>query len=318
MPQIDPHSQHVASAILMVAPHDFEFNEQTSTDNEFQHRPEAPGETTNRQAMHEFSGMVGTLRHCGIEVVVPQPRSHGAKTPDAVFPNNWFSTESDGTVVLFPMARENRRNEKRMREVEEALMAHRFSIKNIINIGRINETEHFLEGTGSMIIDHARRTIYAALSERCHPTQLENFARLRDYRSTIVFHTASRSGKPFYHTNVMMSLGEHFAVICSACLTDADERQIVMNSLREHREVIDLTLEQVEAHFCANILQVQSRDRNSLIVMSQNAWRGFTQAQREQLSLHGTLVAVPLDTLEQVGGGSARCMMAEIFLPRAR
>lgn len=317
MPFCDPHSKHVTDTVLMVAPHDFEFNEQTSQDNEFQHRPTLARETVNQRAMAEFAAMVESLRAHKVTVLVPEPRLSGNKTPDAVFPNNWICTEHDGTVVLFPMASENRRSEKRMREIEETLGQAHFYIRNVVNIGRINETQYFLEGTGSMIIDHNNRIIYAARSVRCHPTQFENFLRVRGYERGILFDTASRSGLPIYHTNVMMSIGERFAVICSASIPDAAERREVLSTLGRDHEIIDISLQQVEESFCGNILQLRGSDHASLIVMSHRALSGFTPAQTRRLEEHGTILPMGLETIESVGGGSARCMLAEIFLPRA-
>ena len=300
----------------MVAPHDFEFNEETSHDNEFQKKPAQTSDVINRLAMTEFQGMVETLRRHGVRVVIPEARTTGSKTPDAVFPNNWFATEHDGTVMMFPMAPVGRRGEKnRITAVERALMAEGFRFRNIINIGHFYETEHFLEGTGCMVIDHPRKMVYAARSERCHDYQLENFAQLRGYK-TMCFSTSSHSGKPIYHTNVMLSVGEQFAVVCAESLTDPNERSALIKSLSEHHEIMEITLEQVEKNICGNILQLRGGRDQPLVVMSQKAFDGFTEAQREFLSHHGELVPVRLDTIESVGGGSARCMIAEVFLPR--
>jgi hypothetical protein len=312
---IPTSSRHLTNTVLMVRPYDFTYNAQTGVDNEFQNVPQDASQITQK-ALQEFDHMVNLLQAEGIEVLVPPKANDGKTTPDAVFPNNWISTEHDGTVVLYPMAAENRRYEKRIADIEALFNTHQLYIKNIVNIGRMNETEYFLEGTGSMIIDHNTRTVYAALSQRCHPTQLDNFLRVRNYTKGILFKTQSSKGKPIYHTNVMLSIGEAFAVVCSACIPDDLERNYVLQHLQQAHEIIDISLEQMEKHMCGNILQLRNKNGIPVIVMSQNAYEGFTPAQRSRLSQHGKLLPVPLHTIETVGGGSARCMLAEVFLPK--
>ena len=298
----------------MVAPNDFEFNKETSYDNAFQSCPDEERTVINARAMVEFNSMVETLRALGISVILLEPRETGPKTPDALFPNNWFSTEHDGTLLLYPMMPVGRRLEKRLDALERALPAQRYAVNNVINIGRYHETEHFLEGTGCLVIDHEARIVYAARSERCHPEQLQNFAALRQYES-VLFSTEDSRGRPIYHTNVMMSIGERFAVVCPDVIASDAERDNVLQRLKSRREVIELSREQVEQHMCGNILQLRNNLDQALIVMSQRAYNGFTAAQRLRLDTHGRLVPVHLDTIESVGGGSARCMLAEIFLP---
>jgi hypothetical protein len=322
-----PHP-HVADSILMVRPVDFAFNEQTATDNEFQNVPERRPEDINRAALEEFEKAVTLLRNEGVNVLVlEKPNQHsaafGKKLPDAVFPNNWISTHPDGNIVLYPMATPNRRDEAlRAREVQHILHNEGFTIKNVIQIGRDQEDEHFLEGTGSMVIDHINRTVYAALSVRTNNTQLENYIRTtRYYTNSITFDTRSSSGLPFYHTNVMMSIGEKFAVVCTDCIVDNEictKQQVIESLKRGGRDVIEISLEQAEKYFCGNILQVRSATTGqNIIAMSESCLKGFTQEQIDTLSRHGKIVAFPIaETIEFVGGGSARCMLAEIFLPK--
>ncbi|HET6345857.1 MAG TPA: arginine deiminase-related protein [Myxococcota bacterium] len=312
---VNPTSKQCARAVLMVAPTDFEFNAETSHDNEFMHAPREPSEVVNRRAMAEFENMVALLRQNGLTVVVPEPRTSGPTTPDAVFPNNWFSTEHDGTLLLYPMAPVSRRLEKRIDALEAALLAQGFAIRNVINVGRFHETEHFLEGTGSLCIDHDRRVVFAARSERCHTEQFENFVALRGYKHGLLFDTLSRTGQPIYHTNVMLSIGEAFAVLCKESIVGDAQREAVVMALGPHREIVDISLAQVEG-FCGNIQQVRNALGQPLIVMSQRAYDTFTADQKGRLSRHGKLLPVPLPTIERVGGGSARCMIGEIFLPR--
>lgn len=300
--------------ILMVRPYDFGFNEETGLDNEFQQRLNLSDKEINAKANAEFQAMVDTLRAEGVTVLIlEKPETAYDKTPDAIFPNNWFSTEHDGTLLTFPMAAMNRRKERRPEDVEKLLKANGYKIRNVINVGSLDETERFLEGTGSMIIDHRSEVVYAARSARCNPDQFDNFIRLRFYEKGIMFDTCSSKGTPIYHTNVMMSIGEKYAVICLECIPDKHDRERVTTSLAKAFDVIEISMDQMENHFCGNILQVNSAGGRPLIVMSQRAHDGFTEDQRVRLSQYGTLLPMDLTTIESVGGGSARCMMAEIF-----
>lgn len=303
--------------ILMVRPYDFGFNEETGLDNEFQRRLTLSPEEINQRANAEFQAMVDTLRAEGVTVLIlEKPEKAYDKTPDAIFPNNWFSTEHDGTLLTFPMAAMNRRRERRPEDVEKLLKANGYKIRNVINVGSLDETEHFLEGTGSMVIDHRAEIVYAARSARCDARQFENFISLRFYEEGIMFDTLSSKGTPIYHTNVMMSIGDRFSVICLECIPDPAQQARVRASLEKSFEVIDISMEQMENHFCGNILQVNSTGGRPLIVMSQQAHDGFTPEQRGRLSAFGTLLPMDLTTIETIGGGSARCMMAEIFSER--
>lgn len=317
---------HVADTVLMVRPYDFAFNEQTATDNEFQNVPVGKRpEDINQAAMEEFEKCVCLLRDEGVKVIVLEKNVEcNKRTPDAVFPNNWISTHADGNVLLYPMATLNRRDEAlRSRDVQKLLHENGFIVRNVIQIGRDQEDEQFLEGTGSMVIDHINRTVYGALSIRTNVEQLDNYIRTtRYYKSSMVFDTRSSSGMPFYHTNVMMSIGDNFAVVCTDCIVDNEKcsKQQVLESLkRGGRDVIEISLEQAEKFFCGNILQLQSASTGKLIVMSESCLKGFTQDQLQVLTKHGKIVAFPIaETIEFVGGGSARCMLAEVFLPTKR
>ncbi|CAM2067821.1 N,N dimethylarginine dimethylhydrolase, eukaryotic [Sulfidibacter corallicola] len=318
MVEVPPNTARLADTVLMVRPHDFDFNEQTGKDNEFQNRPQLATNSINAQAMTEFEAMVARLRQEGIEVLVlEKSENKWIKTPDAVFPNNWFSTEHDGTIVAYPMLTENRRAERRFEDVETLLDENGFYIRNLINVGRFTEKTYILEGTGSMVIDHANERVYAAESQRCHPHQFQNFVRLRGYREGVLFRTASSNGLPVYHTNVLMSIGEAFAVVCTEAIYDPTERALLLDTLGQTHEVIEISNYQMERHFCGNILQLRNHLDQRLIVMSQNAFEGFSDIQKQRLSAHGKLVPVDINTIESVGGGSARCMMAEVFSPRA-
>jgi len=301
-------------SILMVRPYDFGFNEETGLDNEFQTRLNMSEKEINAKANDEFQAMVDKLRAEGVTVLIlEKPEKSYGKVPDAIFPNNWFSTEHDGTLITYPMAAMNRRNERRPEDVEKLLRANGYKIRNVINVGQLDESRHFLEGTGSMIIDHRAEVVYAARSNRCDNKQFENFIRLRFYEQGIMFNTRSSRGTSIYHTNVMMSIGDMFAVICLDCIPDKGERELVNTCLKKSFDIVEISMEQMETSFCGNILQVNSAGGRPLIVMSKSAFEGFTQEQIQQLETYGKILPMDLTTIETVGGGSARCMMAEIF-----
>ncbi len=311
-------SKHLANTVMMVRPFDFDYNEETGLDNEFQNRPFGDTSNVNSLAMKEFSKMVSLVRAAEVNILILE-KSHSLgrmQAPDAVFPNNWFSTELDGTVLMYPMYAENRRAEKRIGDVENLLMESNYFIKNVIHIGRPNEDEKILEGTGSMIIDHTNRNIFAAISKRCHPEQFANFVELRNYNQGILFNTKSSKGTPIYHTNVMMSIADKFAVICLDSICDADERKRVTSTLEQTHEIIDISFEQMEKSFCGNILQVKNVRDEPVTIMSQSAYDGFTQEQMEKIRSYGKVVSANINTIESIGGGSARCMMAEVFLQK--
>jgi hypothetical protein len=300
--------------ILMVRPYDFGFNKETGTDNEFQINITASPEQIQKQVSREFQNMVDRLKQEGVTVLIlEKPDNAVHRTPDAIFPNNWFSTEHDGTLITYPMAAQNRRRERRVLDVEKLLNANGYVVRNVINVGRIDEQEFFLEGTGSMVIDHRAEIVYAARSNRCHEQQFDNFIRLRFYEQGILFNTRSSKGTPIYHTNVMMSIGERFSVVCLDCIPDLKERTMVLSTLEKHFQVIPITMAQMENHFCGNILQVNSKTGDPLIVMSERAFHGFSSLQLKTLEQYGKIVSVDLSMVESIGGGSARCMMAEIF-----
>ncbi len=300
--------------ILMVRPYDFGFNEETGRDNEFQQRLDMSEQEVNQKANKEFQAMVDKLRAEGVTVLVlEKPDTPYPKTPDAIFPNNWFSTEHDGTLITYPMAAMNRRSERRPEDVEKLLKDNGYKIRNVLHVGELDEKKRFLEGTGSMIIDHRAEVVYAAKSQRCDPDQFDNFIRLRFFEQGIMFDTKSSSGTPIYHTNVMMSIGDKYAVICLECICNPEERKLVKSTLEKDFEVIEISMDQMENHFCGNILQVNSAGGRPLIVMSQKAHAGFNDDQISRMEQYGTILPMDLTVIESIGGGSARCMMAEIF-----
>ncbi|SFC97356.1 hypothetical protein SAMN05421780_11537 [Flexibacter flexilis DSM 6793] len=300
----------------MVRPVDFAFNEQTATDNEFQHNPEQ--QNVNELALNEFEKAVQLLTQAGVKVLVlgKNIEPHAAKTPDAVFPNNWISTESTGAVVIYPMYAPNRRAEAlRWPDVENLFAKNNLSVNGLLYLGGTNTSRPILEGTGSMVIDRINKVVYASRSIRTEEVQVNNFVKMLGYEKAVVFDAISSTGKEFYHTNVVMSIGDKFAVICAEAIPEK-ERASVLTELAKHREVIDISLEQTEKSFCGNIIQLATNNGGSVVVMSESALNGFSAEQKQQMEKYGKLLALPIPTIEYVGGGSARCMIAEVFLPQ--
>lgn len=305
-----------ARAVVMVPPKEFGFNVQTAQDNAFQNPLALSGETILQRAMAEFNAMVSGLRQAGVEVVVFDYPLASSETPDAVFPNNWFSTTEAGELFLFPMACANRRLEVRPQALVERLQQHGFAVIKQHSLLAFTEQQAFLESTGVMVIDHPNRTIYAGLSQRCDREVLEVYAEQIGYSRVVSFQTRLPSGSPIYHTNVMMAIGERFCVICDEAIPEY-ERSFVVKSLAKDKQVISISIEQMN-RFCGNILQLETRDGQKVIAMSQSAYEAFTPAQLNQLATHGKLLPFSVPTIETIGGGSVRCMLAELFLPKQK
>ncbi|WP_245706151.1 citrulline utilization hydrolase CtlX [Catalinimonas alkaloidigena] len=302
------------SHILVVRPTCFGFNEETAASNLFQNG-QAPeqAEFIRQQALKEFDQMVEILRGKGVKVTVvedtPEPRK-----PDALFPNNWISFHADGTICLFPMLARNRRAERRREVIDQVIAEGDYNVVDIVDFTAWEEQEKFLEGTGSMVLDRVNRVAYACFAPRTHEEVLADFSRRTRY-DVIGFHATDLRDQPIYHANVMMAIGEGFATVCLQSIRDAAERAMVYKSLSRTHEVIEITLEQVY-QFAGNMIQLQSEAGDKLIVLSRSAYEGLPADQRQRLSRHGELVPIPLPTIQHYGGGSARCMIAEIYLPK--
>jgi len=309
----------LTNTILMVAPTDFEFNEQTAQDNEFQHKPEFTTKLElQKQVRSEFDNAVSMLRHAGVQVLVLEKPPGLPQMPDAVFPNNWFATDEEGRIYLFPMFTENRRAEKlQLDAVVHLLKLSGFDISEYVDMST-NVSEGFLEGTGSMIFDRVKSRIYASRSVRTDEDRIQEFLEKSAFQEAIVFDAISSSGQPFYHTNVVMSIGDGFSVATIDAVPDGPEKHQLVYYLGQSRDLIEISKVQAEQYFCGNILQLSTQLGNSVIVMSTSAYEGFTEDQLDELSEFGTLLPISIPTIEKVGGGSARCMMAEIFLPRMK
>lgn len=295
----------------MVRPAAFGYDPETAASNAFQEKSNHSPKATNALAQAEFDRMVEALRAAEIDVLVIEDSLSPAK-PDAVFPNNWFSTHEEGQVVLYPMLSTSRRAERRQ-EVFDHLLAAGFEINEVLDLSSYEDRDWFLEGTGSMILDRKNRLSYACLGPRTHPELLETFASELDYE-TVAFHAEDRNGVAIYHTNVMMALGNGYAVICAEAIVEND-RGRVLNQLRDTGfELCLLNFEQMAA-FAGNMLEVQTKRGSRILVMSQQAHGALDQAQLELLQKHAELVPISVPHIEKVGGGSVRCMMAEVFLP---
>lgn len=302
------HPFQSASAILMLRPANFGFNPQTALDNAFQQPDQAQVADLQPLALSEFDHFVHRLQHAGVEVCVlpdtPQPIK-----PDAIFPNNWFSVHEDGTLVLYPMKAPNRRLERRADIAEQ--VGRYTPVERVIDLTAHEQEGRFLEGTGSMIFDHLHGYCYACLSPRTDQALLEELCARIGYKP-VVFEAWDAAGDPIYHTNVMLSIGTHTAVICTEALAVPEEREHVLQLLRNSgRTLVEVTLEQMQS-FCCNVLEVRAADGRHLLTMSERAFKAFTPAQRDQLGVHAELLHVPLYTIEEAGGGGSRCMMAEI------
>lgn len=304
---------HTTHSVVMVPPNDFAFNEQTGEDNEFQKKSLLNSIELREEALSEFNEMINLLRDQHIEVLVLNKAHFDPEIPDAVFPNNWFSTSPDGKMIIYPMKALNRQAEVRPELLKKLLESNQYEIKNI---EVLHGNKKSLEGTGAIIFDHQNKIAYASISERCDLELFNQFCKNNDLKA-VSFSTQSSNGKAFYHTNVMMSIGENFVVICSQAINNVQQRQTVLTLLEQsNKEVIDITLKQAEESFCANILQLKNTRGEFCIVISESASKGFTTSQIARLKTHGKLIICPISTIENVGGGSARCMLAENFLPK--
>ncbi len=304
----------LASSVLMIRPARFESNPLTAESNRFQGKTAASPAEQQASALEQFDAMAAALREAGVNVVVVDdtPEPH---TPDSIFPNNWVSFHADGRVVLYPMEAENRRTERREDIIEALSARHGFQVGEVIDLSAHENHGHYLEGTGSMVLDRANRVAYACVSSRTHLDALGDFAQRMDYR-VVAFDAVDRDGVPIYHTNVLMNVGEALAVICAEAIPREDQREAVLESLRATgHTIVNLTYDQLDA-FAGNMLELRSESGKRLLAMSSQAYNSLDSAQREQLAGNGLVVHRPIDDIEASAGGSVRCMLAEIHLPR--
>jgi hypothetical protein len=307
--------RQTATAVMMIRPLAFARNEVTRPTNRFQHSDaDIDAADAATAAVGEFTELVELLIENGVRVRAFPGRDNGS-LPDEVFPNNWLSTHDDGTVVLYPMMAWNRRAERR-RDILEALQqrADGFRIERIVDLSDLELKGHFLEGTGSMVLDRVNRMTYTCLSPRSHIEALRAFAKALEY-DVYAFDARDEAGHAIFHTNVFMSLGSKFAVVCLSAIAEIEERYRMLSRLeRSGREVIDISFAQLRS-FAANLLELATPN-GTLIAISATALASLREDQRSMLGRHGRIVAADISTIERLGGGSVRCMLAELFLPR--
>lgn len=299
------HSEH----ILMIKPVRFDFNAETAVNNSFQVR--GNDAAIQEKAATEFEHFIAALTTNGIDVTVVKdtPEPH---TPDSIFPNNWISFHSNGTVCLYPMFAVNRRMERKAQVLDA--ISQKFEIKSTIDFTSYENDQLFLEGTGSMVLDRDHKIAYACLSPRTDHKILTDWCLRLGYRP-VSFTATDQQGAPIYHTNVMMCVADHFAVICLDAITDSLERALVIDALESTgKQIVAINFEQLN-RFAGNMLQVHNKDEKTFLVMSSQAFHSLTKTQVQQLEQYNPIIHSDITTIETNGGGSARCMMAEIFLP---
>ena len=309
--------QQTTNTILMIRPVSFRMNEQTAVNNYFQEDLDIKNSEINKKAQAEFDAFIEKLRAVGVNVIVEDDDIVN-DTPDSIFPNNWVSFHENGDVALYPMFAENRRKERR-EDLLDRLEEEGFEINDIMDYTSAEEDEYFLEGTGSILMDRVNRKAYCALSPRADEELFIEFCEDFDYFPVIftAYQTVEAERLPIYHTNVMMCIAETFAIICLDSIDDKKERKNVVEHLKKDgKEVVAITELQMH-HFAGNMLQVRGADDKRYLVMSEAAHESLTSLQIAKLSMHCEVLYSDLETIETCGGGSARCMMAEVFLPKA-
>ncbi len=309
----------ITNSILMIRPVAFRSNEQTAVNNYYQRILDnnVTPETVNSQAQKEFDDFVKILQEVGVDVTVVQD-TISPDTPDSIFPNNWISFHDSGEVILYPMFAANRRLERR-EDILDILEEKGFEISDIWDYTSAEQDNLFLEGTGSLVIDRVNNKVYCALSERANEDLVIEFCEEFEMDPVIfeAFQSVDGQRKNIYHTNVMMSLGDDFAIICADAIDDKQERKIVLNHLKNtNKEIITITEDQVN-NFAGNMLQVLGSNNEKYLVMSTQAFKSLSDKQVKAIQKYCTILHSSLDTIEACGGGSARCMMAEVFLPKA-
>jgi len=307
----------ITNTVLMIRPAQFRMNEQTSVNNYYQKDLEnALPEAVNKMAVKEFDAMVKKLKKAGIKVIVVKDTKE-FDTPDSIFPNNWISFHANGTIGLYPMFAENRRLERK-ESVLEAVEAEGFIVKNVVDYTAAETDSLFLEGTGSILLDRVNNKAYCAISDRADEELFIEFCEDFEYTPVVfsAYQTVNDKRKKIYHTNVMMSIGDKFAVLCPASIDDKKERKSLIKHLQDDgKKVIEISEDQVNS-FVGNMLQLKGFDDTSYLAMSESALNSLRPAQVQLIESYATIISSPLDTIESCGGGSARCMMAEVFLPQ--
>lgn len=297
--------------IMLVRPAKFSFNTQTANSNAFQTKVEDSPEQLNKKASEEFETFASILKSKGINVLIIDDTEFPVK-PDAIFPNNWVSFHVDGTVVLYPMNAANRQAERRPDILEK--LKEQFSINKILDFSYYEKENKFLEGTGSIIFDHDNKIAYACISPRTDKDIFLEVCHQLKYKA-ICFSSHDEKGMEIYHTNVMMCIAKKYAVICLDSIINKNEREFVTQSLlKTGHKIIDISFSQLK-NFAGNMLELKTKDDESILVMSESAYNSLTPVQTDEIKKYSEIVSLNVNTIEKTGGGSARCMIAEIFLP---
>jgi hypothetical protein len=302
-----------AGAVLMVRPARFACNPQTAPSNAFQAQPGVGAEEAQGNALREFHALSEALARAGVQVLIA-PDSDEPPKPDAIFPNNWVSFHHDGTVALYPMLAVNRRWERRDEVLEHVVREGGFRVSRTVDLTHRESEEKYLEGTGSIVLDRVHRVAYAGVSPRTDLDVLGEFAQLLDY-DLLTFDAVDGAGRAIYHTNVLMAIGSGFAVLCGDSIANPQHRSAVLAKLRATgHEIVEITLAQM-MQFAGNVLELAT-PRGNLIALSTTAWRSLETAQRRALESHAAIIPADIPTIERIGGGGVRCMLAEIHLPK--
>lgn len=300
---------NIANKILMVRPVSFGYNRQTAESNTFQKEVDLSAEEIQAKALSEFNLMADKLKELGIQVIIFDDLKE-PHTPDSVFPNNWFSTHPDGRLCLYPMEAEVRRFERRSEIID--FFKENYLISQVLDFSKFEDQNKFLEGTGSLVLDHKNNIAYASISSRTNEAVLDKWTKTLGFEAT-KFHSFDKQNIPIYHTNVMMCLGDNFAVICLESIANDAERNEVTESLQNSgKEIIEISLEQME-NFAGNMLLLENKSGEKILVMSKRAFDSLNTEQIQRLTSHAKLASFDIDIIEQCGGGSVRCMIAEIF-----
>lgn len=304
------HTQ-LTSTVVMVKPNRFGFNPQTAGSNVFQHQVSESESQVQEKALAEFNTAVEVLQKNGIRILILESRED-VITPDSIFPNNWFSHHSDGKLIIYPMLAPNRRAERQTQKLKNLLAQNDITVSEVVDLTGDENQGNILEGTGSLVLDRENKAAFAMESPRTVKAEFDKWCNLMGYEG-IFFDAYDKEGFPIYHTNVTMSIGREYTVICLDSIKDLSQKKIVEQKLKDlGKEIIELSIEQIYK-YCGNTLQVLSGDGSTKIIMSKTAAEGFTADQTRKLKKYGEIIALDIPEIETVGGGSARCMLAEVF-----
>ena len=304
-------NMQTTSHILMIRPVNFGYNAETAVNNAFQ--VQSTEHNIQQKALQEFDDFVSILQNNGVDVTIVEdtPIPH---TPDSIFPNNWISFHSDGTILLYPMFAVNRRAERKEHVLDR--VKEKFVVNKKVDLSNYETKDEFLEGTGSMVLDRENRIAYACISPRTDEKVLADFCIRMNY-TPVVFNATDGNGRAIYHTNVLMCVADKYVVVCLESVSDPMQNKLVAETIiNSKKKIIAITIHQMD-HFAGNMLQVQNKDGETLLIMSTQAYESLTNGQVEELTAYNRIIHSPLTTIETNGGGSARCMMAEVYLPLA-